>query len=161
MADISQEIADQAFMFTADDLLKRGLQPVFNVAHFQDPAGVPANSQVTQRGSQHKVVPPQLTRVAEVEQIPETGVQEDVTHLVTGKRQTLPAVLVQVGEKVEETFTVELREMHGEPSQDRKRGLLPRAVIDLLVGSYNERSARIVWPRYMMPPQAHAGGLHI
>ena len=62
---------------------------------------------------------------------------------------------------MEETFTVELCEMHGEPSQDSKRGLVPAAVIDLLVGSNNEPTARIVWPRYMMPPQAHAGGLHI
>lgn len=96
-----------------------------------------------------------------MEPIPEAGVQENVTQLVTGKRQILPVVLIQVGEKVEETFTVELGEMHGELSQHRKRGLVPRAVIGLLVGSNNEPTARIVWPRYMMPPQAHAGGLHI
>lgn len=62
---------------------------------------------------------------------------------------------------MEETFTVELGEMHGEPSQDRKRGLVPGAVIGLLVSGNNEPVARIVWPRYMMPPQAHAGDLHI
>lgn len=62
---------------------------------------------------------------------------------------------------MKETFTVELGEMHGEQSQDRKRGLVPRVVIGLLVSSNNEPAARIVWPRYMMPPQARAGGLHI
>lgn len=56
-----------------------------------------------------------------MEQIPEPGVQEDPTQLTTGEGQTPPAVLVQEGEKVEETFTVELAEMHGELSQGRKR----------------------------------------
>lgn len=111
---MGQESADQALMFTADVLLKRGLQPVLNVAHLQDPAGVPANSQVPQRGSQNEVVPPQLTRGAEVKKVPESGVQEDLSQLTTGQGQTLAAVLVQEGEKVEETFTVELGEMHGE-----------------------------------------------
>lgn len=124
VADMGQESADQAFMIAADILLKRALQPVLDVAHLH-PAGVPANSQVAQRGSQHKVVPPQLTQGAEVEQIPELGVQEDLAQLMTGKGQTPSAVLVQEGEKVEETFAVELGEMHGELSQDRKRGLIP------------------------------------
>lgn len=66
VADMGQESADQAFMIAADILLKRALQPVLDVAHLH-PAGVPANSQVAQRGSQHKVVPPQLTQGAEVE----------------------------------------------------------------------------------------------
>lgn len=158
---MGQESADHALMFTADVLLKRALQPVLDVAHLQDPAGVPANAQVTQRGSQHEVVPPQFTRGAEVEQIPEAWVQEDLTQPATGKGQTPPAVLVQEGEKVEETFAVELDELHGEPFRDRKRGLVPEAAIGLLVGSNNEPAACIVWPRYMMPSQAHAGGLHI
>lgn len=41
---MGQERADQAFVFTADVLLKRALQPVLNVAHLQDHAGVPTNS---------------------------------------------------------------------------------------------------------------------
>lgn len=32
---------------------------------------------------------------------------------MTGEGQTLPTVLVQEGEKVKETLTVELNEMHG------------------------------------------------
>lgn len=44
IADMGQERADQAFVFTADVLLKRALQPVLNVAHLQDHAGVPTNS---------------------------------------------------------------------------------------------------------------------
>lgn len=96
-----------------------------------------------------------------MEQIPEAGVQEDLTQLMTGEGQIPTAVLVQEGEKMEEAFAVELGEVHGEPSRDSKRGLVPVAVIGLLVSSNNEPAARIVWPRYMMPPQAHAGGLHI
>lgn len=161
VADMSQECADQSFVFTANVLLKRALQPVFDVAHLQHPAGVPANGQVMQRRSQHKVVPPQLTGGAEVEHIPQAGVQEDLTELETGERQTPPAVLVKEGEKVEETFMVELAEMHDEPSHDRERGLFNGVVIGPLVGSNNEPAASIVWPRYMMPPSAHAGGLHI
>lgn len=56
---------------------------------------------------------------------------------------------------------VELGEVHGELSQDRKRGFVPGAAIGLLADSNNEPTACIVWPRYMMPSQAHAGGLHI
>lgn len=66
VADMSQENADQAFVLSADVPLKRVLQPVLNVAHLHH-AGVPANSQVAQRGSQHEVVPPQLPQGAEVE----------------------------------------------------------------------------------------------
>lgn len=66
VADVGQESADKAFVIAADVPLKRALQPVLNVAHLH-PAGVPANSQVAQRGTQHKVVPPQLTRGAEAE----------------------------------------------------------------------------------------------
>lgn len=81
--------------------------------------------------------------------------------MVTGKGQTPSAVLVQKGKEVKEALAVELCEMHVEPSQDRKRGLVPGAVTGLLVGNNNEPAACIVWPRYMMPPQADAGGLHI
>lgn len=35
------------------------------------------------------------------------------------------------------------------------------AVIGLLASSNNEPVACIMWPRYMIPPQAHADGLHI
>lgn len=80
---------------------------------------------------------------------------------MTGEGQTLSAVFVQEGEKVKETLTVELSEMHGELFRDIKAGLVPGAVIGLLVSSNNEPTACIVWPRYMMPPQAHAEGLHI
>lgn len=66
VADAAQEGADEALMFAADVLLKRGLQPILDVAHLQDPTGIPANSQVTQRGSQNVVFPLQLTRGAEV-----------------------------------------------------------------------------------------------
>lgn len=45
---MGQKGADHIFMFTADVLLKRALQPVLYVAHLQDSAGVPANSQITQ-----------------------------------------------------------------------------------------------------------------
>jgi len=93
-ADTGQESADQALVFTADVLLKRALQPVLNVAHLQDPAGVPADRQVTQRGSQHKVVPRQLTRGAEAEESPEAGVQEGLAQLMTGKGQTPSVALV-------------------------------------------------------------------
>lgn len=48
VADVGQESADQALVFAADVPLKRGLQPVLDVAHLQDPAGIPANSQVAQ-----------------------------------------------------------------------------------------------------------------
>lgn len=61
-----------------------------------------------------------------MEQIPETGVQENLTQLMTGEGQTPTAVFVQEGEKVEETFAVELREVHGEPSRGRKSGPRPR-----------------------------------
>lgn len=114
IADLGQESADQFLMFAADVLLKGALQPVLNVTNLQDPAGVPAYTQATQRGSQHKVVLSELTGRAEVEQIPQAGVQEDFSQLTTGEGQSHAAVLVQEGEKVEETFAVELCEMHGE-----------------------------------------------
>lgn len=41
---MGQESADQAVMFAADVLLERALQPVLNVAHQLDSAGVPAYS---------------------------------------------------------------------------------------------------------------------
>lgn len=111
---MGQESADQFLVFTADVLLKGSLQPVLNVTNLLDPAGEPAYTQATQRGSQHKVVPSELTGRAEVEQSPQPGVQEDFPQLTTGERQSHAAVLVQEGEKVEETFAVELRQMHGE-----------------------------------------------
>lgn len=64
---MGQEIADQVFMFATNILLKRGLEPVLYVADLQDSAGVPTNGKVTQRRSQHKVVPLELTRGTEVE----------------------------------------------------------------------------------------------
>lgn len=103
---MGQESADQALVFAADVLLKWTLQPVLNVADLQDPAGVPANAQATQWRSHHKVVLSELTRGAEVKQVPEAGVEEDLTQLMTGKGKTPPAVLVQEGEKVEETLTI-------------------------------------------------------
>lgn len=48
MADMGQESADQALMFAADVPLERALHPVLDVAHLQDPAGIPANSQESQ-----------------------------------------------------------------------------------------------------------------
>lgn len=44
VAHMGQESADQAVMFAADVLLERALQPVLNVAHQLDSAGVPAYS---------------------------------------------------------------------------------------------------------------------
>lgn len=93
-----------------------------------------------------------------MEQVPEAGVEVDLAQLTTGEGQTSPAVLVQEGEKVEETLAVELSEMHGEKSRNVQRDLVPGAETDLLVGSNNEPTACIVWPRYMMPPQAHGEG---
>lgn len=43
----------------------------------------------------------------------------------------------------------------------QKEGPHPLVARGLLESGNNEPTACIVWPRYMMPPQAHAGGLHI
>lgn len=122
MADAIQEGADQILMLAADVLLEGALQPVLDVAHLQHPAGVPADGQTPQRGPQHKVVPSELTRGAEVKQSPETRVQEDLPQLKTGKRQAPAAVFVQEGEEVEQTLAVELSEMHAEWSPRRSQG---------------------------------------
>lgn len=111
-ADMSQEGANQTFMTPADIPLKRAFQPVLDVAHL-DPAGVPGDVQGAQRGSQHKVVLPQLTQGAEAQQGPQLGVQEDLAQPTAGEGQALTAVLVQEGEEVEETLVIELREVHG------------------------------------------------
>lgn len=109
---MSQEGANQTFMTPAEIPLKRAFQPVLDVAHF-DPAGVPGDVEAVQRGSQHKVVPPQLTQGAEAQQGPQLGVQEDLAQPTAGEGQALTAVLVQEGEEVEETLMIELCEVHG------------------------------------------------
>lgn len=111
-ADMSQEGADQTLMTPADIPLKRAFQPVLDVADL-DPAGVPADAQVAQRSSQHKVVLPQLRQGDEAQRGPQLGVPEDPAQLSAGEGQALAAVPVQEGEEVEETLVVELREAHG------------------------------------------------
>lgn len=118
-ADLTQEGADQTFVTPADVPLKRAFQPVLDVAHL-DPAGVPGDAQATQRGSQHKVVLPQLTRGAEAQQGPQLRVQEDLAQPTAGEGQALTAVLVQEGEKMEETLVIQLGEVHGLRGREEK-----------------------------------------
>lgn len=140
----------------ADIPLKRALQPVLNVAHL-DPAGVPGDGQVAQRRSQHKVVLPQLRQGDKAQCSPQLWVQEDLVQLTAGEGQALTAVLVQEGEEVEETLVIELCEVHGLQAGRRKAPICwwPQAGWS---NSNKEPVECIVWPRYMMPPQAHAGG---
>lgn len=155
-ADMSQEGADETFVSPADVPLKRALQPVLNVAHLH-PAGVPGDGQVAQRRSQHKVVLPQLRQGSKAEQGPQLRVHEDPVQLTAGEGQALPAVLVQEGEEVEETLVVELCEVHG--LQAERRGASACWWGQARWSNSNKEPGEcIVWPRYMMPPQAHAGG---
>lgn len=119
-ADMSQEAADETFVTPADVPLKGAFQPVLDVAHL-DPAGVPADAQVAQRSSQHKVVLPQLGQGDKAQHGPQLGVQEDPAQLTAGEGQALTAVPVQEGEEVEETLVVELCEVHGLRAE-RRRG---------------------------------------
>lgn len=140
----------------ADIPLERALQPVLNVAHL-DPAGVPGDGQEAQRRSQHKVVLPQLRQGDKAQHGPQLRVQEDLLQLTAGEGQALTAVLVQEGEEVEETLVIELREVHGFRAERRRAPVCwwPQACWS---NSNKEPVEGIVWPRYMMPPQAHAGG---
>lgn len=91
-----------------------------------------------------------------MERIPQSRVQEDLAQPAAAQRETPATVLVQEGEKVEETLAVELGDVHGERCEGQnERPAWPAT--GLLVSGNNEPAARIVWPRYMMP-QAHAAG---
>lgn len=155
-ADMSQEGADEAFVTPADVPLKRAFQPVLRVAHL-DPAGVPGDGQVAQRRSQHKVVLPQLRQGDKAQHRPQIRVQEDLVQLAAGEGQALTAVLVQEGEEVEETVVSELSEVHCLRAE-RRRGPVCWWRQACWSNSNKEPVECIVWPRYMMPPQAHAGG---
>lgn len=153
---MGQEGADESFVAPADVPLEGAFQPVLNVAHL-DPAGVPGHAQVAQRRSQHKVVLPQLRQGDKAQHGPQLGVQEDPVQPTAGEGQGLAAVLVQEGEEVEETLVVELREVHvsGQREEGRPICWWRQARCS---DSNKEPVERIVWPRYAMPPQAHAGG---